>query len=97
MKQNIGFQIFKLFLKPMPLIEITVWHVLIASGLTALCTGLGIIPFLFVDRISNRFLGFGNSLAAGLMMGASIGLVFEAHLISDIKLAIGLALSLIHI
>ncbi len=76
----------------MPPVEITVWHVLIASGLTALCTGLGIIPFLFVDRISNRFLGIGNSLAAGLMMGASIGLIYEAHLISDIKLAVGLAI-----
>jgi len=76
----------------MPPIEITVWYVLIASGLTALCTGLGIIPFLFVDQISKRFLGVGNALAAGLMMGASIGLIYEAHLISDGKLAIGLAI-----
>jgi zinc transporter ZupT len=75
----------------MPQLEITVWYVLIASSVTALCTGLGIIPFLFVDRISDRFLGIGNSIAAGLMMGASIGLLFEAHLISDSKLLIGLA------
>ena len=74
----------------MPPLEINVWYVLIASSLTALCTGLGIIPFLFVDKISNRFLGIGNSIAAGLMMGASIGLLFEAHLISDTKLVIGL-------
>lgn len=76
----------------MPPIEITVWHVLVASGLTALCTGLGIVPFLFVDRISDRFLGVGNSLAAGLMLGASIGLIFEAHLISDRRLVVGLAI-----
>jgi len=74
----------------MPPLEITVWYVLIASSLTALFTGLGILPFLFVDRISDRFLGVGNSIAAGLMLGASIGLLFEAHLISDSKLAIGL-------
>lgn len=76
----------------MPPIEISVWHVLIASSLTAVCTGLGIIPFLLVDKISDRFLGIGNSIAAGLMMGASIGLVYEAHQISDGKLLVGLVL-----
>lgn len=76
----------------MPPIEISVWYVLVASSLTAICTGLGVIPFLFFGNISNRFLGIGNSLAAGLMMGASIGLVWEAHLISDLKLLLGLVL-----
>lgn len=73
-------------------IEISVWYVLIASSLTAVCTGLGVIPFYLFGNINSRFLGVGNSLAAGLMMGASIGLVWEAHLISDLKLSLGLVL-----
>ncbi len=67
-------------------------HVLIASSVTALCTGLGVIPFFFVSNISKMMLGVGNAIAAGLMLGASIGLSWEAGSISMGKLAIGLAL-----
>jgi zinc transporter ZupT len=76
----------------MPLSEITAMHVLIASSVTALCTGLGVIPFFFVSNISKMMLGVGNAIAAGLMLGASIGLSWEAGSISIGKLAIGLAL-----
>ena len=44
---------------------------------TALATGLGAIPFLFVKDISDRAVGYSNAIAAGLMLGASLGLVFE--------------------
>ncbi len=82
---------FSLF-GPMAPIEISIWYVLVVSGLTAVCTGFGIVPFLFVEKISARFLGVGNSIAAGLMMGASIGLVAESYQISASKLVIGLLL-----
>ncbi len=58
--------------------EVSVWHVLVASTITAVATGFGALPFLFVEDISKRWLGIGNSLAAGLMLGASIGLIVEA-------------------
>lgn len=45
--------------------------------LTAIATGLGALPFLFVKSISSRVVGYANAIAAGLMMGASFGLVSE--------------------
>jgi zinc transporter, ZIP family len=45
--------------------------------ITAIATGLGVIPFLFVRTVSDRFIAFSNAIAAGLMLGASFGLVSE--------------------
>jgi len=44
---------------------------------TAVATGLGAIPFLFVRAVSDRFVAYANAIAAGLMLGASFGLVSE--------------------
>jgi zinc transporter, ZIP family len=44
---------------------------------TALATGLGAIPFLFVREVSDRVVAYSNAIAAGLMLGASFGLVSE--------------------
>jgi ZIP family zinc transporter len=56
---------------------VTVWHVFVAASITALATGLGALPFLFIDEIDYHWLGLGNAIAAGLMLGASIGLISE--------------------
>ncbi|MEK9502688.1 ZIP family metal transporter [Gaopeijia maritima] len=48
--------------------------------LTALATGLGALPFLFVRTLSDRFVSYANAIAAGLMVGASFGLVSEGTL-----------------
>ena len=45
--------------------------------LTAVATGLGAIPFAFVRSISERFVAYSGAIAAGLMLGASFGLVAE--------------------
>jgi zinc transporter ZupT len=45
--------------------------------LTAIATGLGAIPFLFARAISERFVAYSGAIAAGLMLGASFGLVAE--------------------
>jgi zinc transporter ZupT len=45
--------------------------------ITALATGLGAVPFLWVRKISGRTVGRLNALAAGLMLGASFGLLAE--------------------
>lgn len=44
---------------------------------TALATGLGAVPFLFVKEVSPRVVAYSNAVAAGLMLGASFGLVSE--------------------
>lgn len=45
--------------------------------ITALATGLGALPFLFVRTVSDRAAAYANAIAAGLMLGASFGLVTE--------------------
>lgn len=45
--------------------------------LTAVATGLGAIPFLFVRKLSERFASYSAAVAGGLMLGASFGLVAE--------------------
>jgi len=44
---------------------------------TALATGLGAIPFLFVRKVSGAVMAYTNAIASGLMLGASFGLVAE--------------------
>lgn len=52
--------------------------VFVYALITALATGLGAIPFLFLRQISPRVVALANAIAAGLMLGASFGLVAEA-------------------
>jgi ZIP family zinc transporter len=44
---------------------------------TALATGLGALPFALVRRVSPTLVSHANAIAAGLMLGASFGLVAE--------------------
>lgn len=47
---------------------------------TAVATGFGALPFLFVRTVSNRFAAYAAAIAGGLMLGASFGLVAEGTL-----------------
>lgn len=67
---------------------ITIFHVFIAALITAIATGFGAIPFLFVKNFDNKWLGIGNSIAAGLMLGASIGLVYEGVYLENVEMRI---------
>jgi zinc transporter ZupT len=51
--------------------------VLSCAMVTALATGLGAVPFAFVRALSPAVTAYANALAAGLMLGASFGLVAE--------------------
>lgn len=55
----------------------TALSVLAAATLTAVATGLGALPFVLARRPSRSWLGIANSLAAGFMVGASIGLLWK--------------------
>ena len=51
--------------------------VTLAALVTALATGLGALPFVFVHGTSRRWLGTSNALAAGFMLSASGLLLIE--------------------
>ena len=57
--------------------------VFVAALVTALATGLGAIPFLFARRPGANWVGLASALAAGLMVGASLGLLYEGHRYGD--------------
>lgn len=54
--------------------------VFVAALITAIATGLGALPFLFIRTISGGTVAIANAIAAGLMLGASFGLVSEGAL-----------------
>ncbi|MBC7644593.1 MAG: ZIP family metal transporter [Thermoleophilia bacterium] len=64
---------------------------LVALG-TALATGLGALPFLFVRNMSVRSIALASGLAAGFMIGASIGLGFEGATHSVYQMVGGLGI-----
>jgi zinc transporter ZupT len=51
--------------------------VLMYGLVTALATGLGALPFVFLRTVSPRAVASANAVAGGLMLGASFGLVAE--------------------
>jgi zinc transporter, ZIP family len=77
-----------------------VWLVLVAATITAVTTGFGALPFLFFRNINAHWLGIGNALAAGLMLGASIGLIVEGAMLENIgqpvlRLILGIVLGVV--
>ena len=54
-------------------------RVLFYSLLTAIATGLGALPFLFIKHFSDRLTHFADATAAGLMLVASFQLVNEGR------------------
>ena len=52
---------------------------LVAATVTALATGLGALPFVFARHPGRSWLAVANALAAGCMVGASLGLVWEGR------------------
>src|SRR5829696_3345617 len=55
----------------------SVAQVFLLALLTAVATGIGALPFLFVKGLTRRWLGISNALASGLMLAASFGLIYE--------------------
>jgi len=55
----------------------TLTQVFAAGLLPVLFTGLGVLPFIFIRDMNHRFMGLANAMAAGLMLGASLGLLLE--------------------
>lgn len=77
--------------------KINVWTVGLAAAVTAVATGLGAVPFFFVKNLERRWLSLSNGIAAGLMLGASHGLITEGVVYSMNRVIIGILLGVVAI
>jgi ZIP family zinc transporter len=77
--------------------SINTWTVAVAAFITALATGLGAIPFFFFRKIKTSVLGVSNAVAAGLMLGASAGLIVEGVAYSPARAFIGVSVGILFI
>ena len=66
--------------------------VFLAAFITAIATGLGAAPFLFVKEMSRWWLGVSNAVAAGMMLAASHGLLVEGSIYNPWHTIVGLLL-----
>lgn len=64
---------------------------------TALATGLGAIPFAFIRTLSERTIAHANAVAAGLMLGASFGLVGQGAALDGWGTFVGVILGVLFI
>jgi len=67
------------------------WDVFFYALITALATGLGAVPFFFLKKVSRSFLGVSNAAASGLMLAASLSLIYESYHYDIFLAVIGLA------
>lgn len=57
-------------------------------------TGVGALPFVFVQRVSESWLGYSNAIAGGVMLAASHSLLAEGAAVSTERVLIGMLLGL---
>lgn len=65
-----------------------------AAMLTALATGLGALPFLFLKSLDRYWVSIANAVAGGLMFAATHSLIAEGVAISPGRLVFGILLGL---
>ena len=59
---------------------------------TALATGLGVIPFAFMKEVNSGWKALANAAAAGLMLSASLMLLHEGYSYSPLGVGFGFVL-----
>ena len=69
--------------------SISVHHVFYCGWLTAISTGLGVIPFLFLNEPEKYWLGVSNAVAGGMMIAASCSLAYEGVQFNEVSGAFG--------
>ena len=72
----------------------TLWTVLAAATLTAVATGLGALPFIFIRSLNPFWVSIANATAGGLMFAATHSLVAEGVAISPERLVAGMLIGL---
>jgi zinc transporter ZupT len=64
-------------------------QVFLAALVTAIATGLGALPFVFVRSMSPRVVAYAYALAGGLMLGACFGLIAEGSKFGATQTVVG--------
>ena len=77
--------------------EPTVVTVFLAALVTALATGLGALPLIFVRSAGRTVLGASNAVAAGVMLAACVTLSWEGADRSLWRTAVGVALGIVFV
>lgn len=64
---------------------IVIKHVWYCGWLTAVSTGLGVIPFLFMNEPEKYYIGISNAVAGGMMVSASLSLAYEGATFDEVQ------------
>lgn len=70
-------------------LDVTATNVFLYALITAIATGAGALPLYFMRRPTARVLGVSGAIAAGLMAGASCGLLLEGWYLGSGRTLIG--------
>jgi zinc transporter, ZIP family len=65
--------------------EIVMKHVWYCGWLTAVSTGLGVFPFLFIHEPEPFYMGISNAVAGGMMVSASYSLAYEGATFTEVR------------
>ena len=76
------------------MLDHTVLTVFVVASITAIATGIGALPFLFVRHVAPAWMSVANAAAAGLMLAACYGLIAEGIALDPVRLLTGLLLGL---
>merc|ERR1712194_506621 len=63
--------------------EVTIHHVWYYGWITAVSTGLGVVPLMFVPEVGTFWIGVANAVAAGMMTAASYSLIYEGCIFEE--------------
>lgn len=74
-----------------------VLRVFLYGSITALATGLGALPFLFLRTVRPRTVARMNAIAGGLMLGASFGLIAEGSAYGTVATVAGGGLGMVFV
>lgn len=64
---------------------ITLHTVFYYGWISAISTGLGVVPLCFVTKMNDYYIGLSNAVAAGMMCAASYSLFIEGCYFSDVN------------
>lgn len=59
---------------------VSIHHVFYYGWITAISTGLGVLPFYFITEPNKFYMGISNAIAGGMMIAASASLSYEGFI-----------------